>query len=119
MTSEEKKDQENDISTDLSKGISNFIIKTVVVVAAITISLSLLTPEMPKVPETERNKLILLGFVQNPYVLWRLSAIEEEKGKLKNSITYIEAAIGLMEMNGASEKGIRKYKERLEELNSK
>ena len=119
MSSTDRNDHQNDITIDLSKGIPNFIFKTVVVVTAITLTLSILAPEMPKVPETERNKLILLGFVQNPYVLWRLSAIEEEKGRTKKSIIYIEAAIGLMEMNGSSDKALKKYKQKLEELNSK
>jgi hypothetical protein len=74
---------------------------------------------MPKIPETQRNKLILLSLVQNPDVLWKLSIMEEEKGNNKNAVTYIEAAIGLMEMYGASDQSLRKYQERLEKINSK
>ena len=75
--------------------------------------------EMPWIPETERNKLILLSFFQNPYVLWKLSVIEEENGNVKAATSYMEAAIGLMEMNGASDRALEKYQERLEKINSK
>jgi hypothetical protein len=45
-----------------------------------------------------------------------LSIKEEESGKIKNAIIYIEAAIGLMQMNGASEKNIEKYRSKLIKL---
>ena len=104
---------------DLSKGLPNFIIKTFVIVFSITFALSALVPEFPKIPETERNKLMLLSFIQNPYVLWRLSVIEEEKGDVKNAITFMEAAISLMEMNGAADGSIKKYHDRLSMLTKK
>ena len=119
MLNEQKNDHSSEESLDFSKGIPNFILKTVTVTIAITLSISYLLPEMPKIPETQRNKLILLSFVQNPDVLWKLSIMEEEKGNNKNAVTFMEAAIGLMEMNGASDQSIRKYQERLEKINSK
>ena len=122
MFNEQKDDDKSEDSIDFSKGIPNFILKTAIVTIAITLSISYLLPEMPKmpkIPETQRNKLILLSFVQNPYVLWKLSIMEEEKGNYKKAVTYIEAAIGLMEMNGASDQSLRKYQERLEKINSK
>jgi len=91
----------SNISTDsnnegfnFSTGIPSFIIKTVIVSMATVLSLSALLPDIPRIPETERNKLILLGLIQNPNVLWKLSELEEAKGKYTNSITYMEAAIG-------------------------
>jgi len=110
---------ENDIKIELSRNLLNFIFKTIVVTTAFTLSISILAPDMPKIQESEKNKLILLGFVQNPFVLWRLSVLQEEKGNLKNATTYMEAAIGLMEMHGASDKSLKKYKDRLNELSPK
>lgn len=108
-----------DSTIDISKGLPNFIIKTFLIVFSVTFALSALVPEFPKIPETERNKLLLLSFIQSPYVLWRLSVIEEEKGDVKNAITYMEAAISLMEMNGASEGSLKKYNDRLTKLSKK
>lgn len=119
MSNEQKDDDKSEVSLDFSKGIPNFILKTAIVTIAITLSISYLLPEMPRIPETERNKLILLSLVQNPNILWKLSIMEEEKGNNKKAVTYIEAAIGLMEMNGASDQSLRKYQERLEKINSK
>ena len=45
--------------------------------------------------------------------------IEEENGNVKAATSYMEAAIGLMEMNGASDRALEKYQERLEKINSK
>ncbi len=119
MTNGPNKDDRNDDDLDFSKGIPNFILKTVIITIGVIFAISVLTPELPKIPETEKNKLILLSFVQNPNILWRLSSLEEEKGNIKNASSYLEAAIGLLEMNGASDKSLKKYQERLEKLNSK
>ena len=119
MSNEQKDCDKSEDSLDFSKGIPNFILKTAIVTIAITLTMSYLLPEMPKIPETERNKLILLSLVQNPDILWKLSVMEEEKGNNKNAVTYIEAAIGLMEMNGASDQSLRKYQERLKKISSK
>jgi hypothetical protein len=108
-----------DQAIDLSNGLLNFIIKTFVIVFAVSFALSALVPELPKIPETDRNKLILLSFIQSPYVLWKLSLIEEEKGDIKNAITFMEAAISLMEMNGATDSSIKKYHDRLTKLTKK
>ena len=78
MSNEQKDDDKSEVSLDFSKGIPNFILKTVIVTIAVTLSISYLLPEMPRIPETERNKLILLSIVQNPNILWKLSIMEEE-----------------------------------------
>jgi hypothetical protein len=120
----EKKANENinnvdEPSIDLPLEIKNFLAKAVIVSIAVVVSLSFLIPDLPKIPETEQNKLLLLSFVQNPYVLWRLSELEESKGKNENASKYMEAAIGLMEMHGATEKSLEKYRDRLIRLKSK
>ena len=119
---DEQKTLENPKEKNQMKSVFDFFLKTLIVTIAITASIGFLMPdipEFPRIPETEKNKLILLSFVQNPYVLWRLSQREEIKGNLENAATYIEAAIGLMEMNGASEKNLEKYRNRLEKLKNK
>ena len=74
---------------------------------------------VPTLPENERNKLIATSFIQNPFILWRLSENSEMRGKIDSSIMYIESAIGLIEMNGGSEKVLSKYQSKLEELKKK
>ena len=101
---------------DLSSGMSNFIIKTAIVSTAIVLSLGALLPDIPKIPETERNKLIALSFIQNPNILWKLSSLEIVRGKKENAISCLEAAIGLLEMHGASEKIIKKYQDQIDAL---
>jgi hypothetical protein len=95
-----------------------FFYKVIIIFVAVNFTLYLSLPDIPKIPETERNKLIFISLIQNPYVFWNLSIKEEESGKFKNAIIYIEAAIGLMEMNGASEKYIEKYRSKLIKLKS-
>lgn len=115
---ENKDEHQKEFSLDFSKGIPNFLVKTIVVTVALTFAMGYLIESIPtiKIPETEKNKLIFLSFIQNPYVLWRLSLVEEEKGNFKKASVLIEAAIGLMEMNGASDKALKKYQDRLEKL---
>ena len=72
-----------------------------------------------KIGSPEKNKLFLIGLIQSPHVLWRLSEIEENKDEIKKSLFYIETAIGIMEMHGASEKALNKYFERIKYLKSK
>ena len=82
-------------------GLINFTIKIVITSIIFIISVSIIIPELPKIRENERNKLILLGFIQNPYVLSSLAEYEEKKGNNVKAEKLIEAAIGLLEMNGA------------------
>jgi hypothetical protein len=122
MQTDKKVNEENnanDLNIDFSNGVSNFLVKTFIVSFAIVASVSFIVPEIPKIPETEQNKLLLLSFIQNPFVLWRLSELEEAKGKNENASRYVEAAIGLMEMHGASEKSLEKYRDRLKKLKNK
>jgi hypothetical protein len=119
MSEEMKKTEEHDERSNRTNELPKFIIKTVVIAAAMFLTVKAIIPDIPKIPATERNKLLVLSFIQNPYVLWRLSILEEEKGNLKNANMYIEAAIGLLEMNGASDISMQKYRDRLKKLNTK
>jgi hypothetical protein len=93
-----------------------FTIKSIIIFILIASSIGSM---IPRVRETERNKLIFLSFIQNPYVLWKISLIEEGNGDMIKAKLYIDAAIGLLEMNGASDKIINRYQERINYLNSK
>jgi hypothetical protein len=115
-TNEQESPKEDSIN--FSKGIPNFILKTIIIVFAFVFALNAVIPDIPKIPETQRNKLILLSFIQSPYVLLKLSDFEKDKGNLKDATILMEAAISLMEMHGASEKSIKKYQDKLSELNS-
>ena len=113
-----KADIKNPIQIDFSKGISNFFLKTLIVTVSITILISFVIEAIPKIPETQRNKLIFVSFIQNPYILWELASIEEKKGNIDKATILIQAAIGIMEMHGASDKALKKYQDRLEQLGS-
>ena len=112
------KDSENKelFKSRLTESLTPFILKTLVVFMFIAVTIS---ATIPKFHETERNKLILISFIQNPYVLWELSLIEERGGNNMKAIVYLEAAIGLLEMNGASEKALLKYQNKLNTLKNK
>lgn len=97
----------------LTENLVPFVLKTFVVFVFFAITSIAF---IPKFHETERNKLILLSFIQNPYVLWELSLIEERGGNNAKAAIYLDAAIGLLEMNGASEKTIAKYQNRVNAL---
>lgn len=113
-----KADIKNPIQIDFSKGISNFFLKTLIVTVSIAILISFVIEAIPKIPENQRNKLIFVSFIQNPYILWELASIEEKKGNIDKATILIQAAIGIMEMHGASDKALKKYQDRLEQLGS-
>jgi hypothetical protein len=101
------------LKAKLTESLLPFILKTSVVFFFIAATIFTV---VPKYRETERNKLILISFIQNPYVLWELSLIEERGGNNAKAVVYLEAAIGLLEMNGATEKALLKYQNKLNTL---
>lgn len=109
------KTSRDDSQIDLSKGFPNFLIKLASISVAVVLVVGFLAPNFP---ETQRNKLVLLGLVQNPYVLLELSQLEEHRGRLDKAVLYTSAAIGLLEMHGASDKVIARYQLRVKHLNS-
>lgn len=119
MSPENKDEANTEFTIQVPTGIVSFLIKTIIICVTVAISIGILVSSIPKIPETEQNKLIWIGFIQNPNVLWKLSILEEQKGNFKKAINYMELAIGLMEMNGASEKYLNKYEQRLKLLESK
>jgi hypothetical protein len=97
----------------LTESLVPFIFKTVIVFFFIGATIITI---LPKYRETARNKLILISFIQNPYVLSELSLMEERGGNNAKAVVYLEAAIGLLEMNGATEKALLKYQNKLDTL---
>lgn len=100
---------------------TSFVTKVVVVVAAILIVVSFLTPNFDKLKrlDTPVNKIFLLSFVSNPEGLYMASEIWEEQKKYDNAIREMRLAIGLLEMNNADPKVIKRYRDRLEALRAK
>ena len=98
-----------------------YITKALIATICVIIVIKAITPKLPdlRIPETERNKLILISFIQNPYVLSRLAKLEELKGNKNGAARYLEAAIALVEMNGAPDRVILKYQKELELLRKK
>ena len=68
--------------------------------------------------EKDKNKVILLSFVQNPAALYKISEFDEKEGKIIKAILDIEMAIGLLEMHGATSTTISKYQARITYLKS-
>jgi hypothetical protein len=101
------------LKAKLTESLVPFIIKTTILFLFIGATIITI---FPKYRETERNKLILISFIQNPYTLSELSYIEERGGNNAKAVVYLEAAIGLLEMNGATEKALLKYKNKLDTL---
>ena len=119
-TSNKNQESKSDeITIDLASGLTNFIIKTFIISISIVLSLTYLFSQIPKFEEKEKNKIILVSFIQNPAILMKLAINEENKGEKLKAIFYLEAAIGLMEMHGAKENYILKYQEKINELKSK
>lgn len=74
--------------------------------------------EINHIPK-EKNRVLLLSFIQNPAALDKLSMLDEKDGNLENAITELELAIGLLEMHGARQEVIDRYEVKLRVLNSK
>jgi hypothetical protein len=68
---------------------------------------------------TERNKLLLLGLVQNPAALYKASEIAEKQGFLEAARRDMELAVGLVELHPADKRVAKRYYDRLEALKIK
>jgi len=90
-----------------------FILKSIIFVLSIYFVSLIIVPSFPKIPDNERNRLLIVSFIQNPHILYKLSVLKEDAGDISNSILFMESAIGLLEMNGASNSVIERYNKRL------
>ena len=117
----------------ITQNIKQFAIKAAIVFLLIVIAsgyilqevqswkyslMSYLPKEMNYIPK-EKNRVILLSFIQNPAALDKLSTLDEKDGNLENAVAELELAIGLLEMHGARQEVIGRYKAKLRELNGK
>lgn len=66
--------------------------------------------------KSERGKLYILSFIQNPMALYKSSEVAEREGHLDSAIRDMELAIGLLEMHNADKQVIKRYNGRLEKL---
>jgi hypothetical protein len=71
------------------------------------------------IPETERNKIFLASFIQNPYALHRLSEIAENSGDIDKAIVYMEFALSLVDLHCNSSKQYIIFEKRLKDLMKK
>jgi len=107
-----------DNNTENGSSFNLFFKKTFLICMVIILILGFIFESL-KFPMTDKSKLILIGFINNPTVLYKISQIDESRGKISLAINEIECAIGLLELHGASDKSISKFEKRLEILKSK
>ena len=111
--------ESNNVDMSNLNSLLLFILKVIIVTISIYLMTLFMTPSIPKIPDNERNRLLLISFIQNPHVLYRLSVLKEESGDVEASILLVESAIGLLEMNGANNSVVERYKKRLDLLINK
>jgi hypothetical protein len=114
-------------SPEMSK-IKSFAIKSAIIFMFIVVTVSFvsseggidrLTKATKVVGVSEKSKAYLLGFVQNPASLLRMSIIDEQNGNIESAIFEMELSIGLLELHGANPLVMGRYKKRLQDLINK
>ena len=105
--------------------LKQFALKMAIGAGIIVIFINIILPDfsalnksISSVLEQEKSKAIILSFVQNPVVLYKLSEFDEKEGKIIKAILDVEVAIGLLEMHGATASTIAKYQARINHLKS-
>ena len=96
-----------------------FAIKVLIVVVALVIGARMMTPELPEIKDTPTNRLLLIGWINNPYVLTQMSVIQEESGNFEKSLMLAEAALGLQKMHNPNEQTYKEYADRIKALKIK
>ncbi len=110
---------------EIGKSVLAFTIRLVVFFVVLVIALEFLLPSAEEMNEqvkkvlSERNKIYLLGFVQNPAALYMNSEAAEKQGFLDSAKRDMELAIGLLELHGADKQVLKRYNDRLAELKRK
>lgn len=107
------------------KPLKQFALKVAVGLSLFIVFINIVLPDFSALNKSisnalgkEKNKIILLSFIQNPVALYKLSEFDEKDGKTAKAIQEVELAIGLLEMHGASSATISKYQERISYLKS-
>lgn len=96
-----------------------FLVKTLVVCVAVVITVRAITPELPKIEDTPKNRLLLIGLINNPYVLTKLSLLQEESGSLEKALMLAEAALSLQQLHNSNERTYSEYAKRIHDLREK
>ena len=96
---------------NVSKSLTNFTLKAVVVTVCLAFLIPSLIPEFKWV-KTLQGKLIIASFIQNPSVLWKLAEQQEAEKKYKDAANLIDLAIGLLEMNCSAPQSLLKYQKK-------
>ena len=82
-------------------------------------SLQEMNAPIKKALANERNKLFLLGFIQNPAALYKVSEIDEKSGHIDSAKREMELAVGLVEIQTSDKQVIKRDYDRLEALKRK
>ena len=110
---------------EFKASLLTFVVKVLVLVVILVVALDVYMPGRQDMQDlaqrvlTERNKLYLLGFVQNPAALYMTSEIAEKQGFLDSARRDMELAVGLVDLHAADKRSTKRYYDRLEALKSK
>lgn len=102
--------------------LKDFLIKVTLTLVLIVGALKVVLPDLSELKKIEKNeifKLFALSLVQNPRVLWKLSEMEESKQNYEMAISYMDTAIGLMELHSVDAETAKRYQTRLKVLQDK
>lgn len=101
----------------------SFSIKALIVMVITTTILNLIVPDfrevahrLKKAAKDEKTRILLTSFIQNPAALYQAAEIDEKNGRVKDAISQMELAIGLLQMHNADPKFIGRYEDRLAEM---
>jgi hypothetical protein len=123
-------------STDEARAGPNYIgfaIKTAIVVAIVSVALVFVingivdAVDMPQIKESlrkplqdERTRLRLRGLLTtNPAVHYKMAALYEERGDMRQAIEEIELGIGLLELHNGDRSARDRFAQRLSALKVK
>ena len=93
-----------------------FVVVSLVAIEFYLPSLQEMNAPIKRALANERNKLFLLGFIQNPAALYKVSEIDEKSGHMDSAKREMELALGLVEIQTSDKQVIKRYYDRLEAL---
>lgn len=112
-------------SQDRRNPVVVFAVKLVIFFAVLVVAFQFLPPSFDELEQpikrllTERNKILLLGLVQNPAALYKASELAEKQGFPDAALRDMELAVGLVELHTTDKRVAKRYYDRLEALKSK
>jgi len=102
--------------------LRDYLIKVVLTLVLIVGALKVALPDLSELKKIEKNeifRLFALSLVQNPRVLWKLSEMEESKQNYEIAISYMDTAMGLIELHSVDAETTKRYQTRLKFLQDK